>query len=77
MCFHLLEMLSQTGSLEKCSAAVLRKMLWLWQVLLGALLAKDTSIFFASTKLKVLNDCDMLVVADVAGIHTWASGICK
>lgn len=70
-------MLSQTGSLEKCSAAALGTMLWLWQVLLGALLAKDTSMFFASTKLKVLNDCDMLVVADMAGIRTWASGICK
>lgn len=65
VCFHLLED-AVTGRITgESSAAVLRAMLWLWQVLLGALLAKDTSIFFTSTELKVLNDCDMLVVADV------------
>lgn len=65
VCFHLLGGAVTGGITGESPAAVLRAMLWLWQVLLEVLLAKDTSIFLASTKLKVLNDCDMLVVADV------------
>lgn len=65
MCFHLLGEAVTDRITGESTAAVLRAMFWLWQVLLGALLAKDTSIFFKSTKFKVLNGCDVVVVVDV------------